>query len=72
MDSAWVKHIDAMNNLKSGIALRSYAQSNPIQAYVNEGFQLYEHMMLTISRDMMAFCMHLKVQNGGDNGQEND
>ena len=66
MDNAWVNHIDAMNSLKSGISLRSYAQANPIQAYVSEGFQLYEHMMLTISRDMMAFCMHLKVTREGE------
>ena len=48
IDRAWSNHIDTMSKLRDGIGLRSYAQSNPLQAYVTEGFNLFEEMMRTI------------------------
>ena len=48
-DRAWSNHIDTMSKLRDGIGLRSYAQSNPLQAYVTEGFNLFEDMMRTIT-----------------------
>ena len=61
IDRAWVNHIDVMSKLRDGIHLRSYAQNNPLQAYVEEGFELFEEMMNTISRDVVIFCNNLKV-----------
>lgn len=61
VDKAWVRHIDAMDKLKNGIGLRSYAQANPLQAYVQEGYQLFDGMMNSISRDTVVFCMNLEV-----------
>ena len=61
IDRAWVNHIDIMSKLRDGIHLRSYAQNNPLQAYVEEGFDLFEEMMNTISRDVVIFCNNLKV-----------
>ena len=49
IDRAWVNHIDIMSKLREGIHLRSYAQNNPLQAYVEEGYELFEEMMNTIS-----------------------
>lgn len=66
IDKAWAHHIDAMNSLKSGISLRSYAQSNPLQAYVNEGYMLFDEMMNSISYDMVTFCMNLQVKQEDD------
>ncbi len=61
IDRAWVDHIDTMSKLRDGIGLRSYAQSNPLQAYVSEGYQLFETMMHNIAQDIVAYCMNVKV-----------
>ena len=61
IDRAWVNHIDTMSKLREGIHLRSYAQNNPLQAYTEEGYQLFEDMMQTISREIVTFCMNVKV-----------
>ena len=61
IDRAWVGHIDTMDKLRNGIGLRSYAQNNPLQAYVEEGFGLFEEMMNNISRDVVNFCLRVKI-----------
>ncbi len=44
IDHNWTKHIDTMAHLREGIGLRSYAQTNPLQDYVNEGYDLFREM----------------------------
>ena len=61
IDRAWVNHIDIMSKLREGIHLRSYAQNNPLQAYVEEGFELFEEMMDTISKEIVYFCMNVRI-----------
>ena len=61
IDRAWVNHIDIMSKLREGIHLRSYAQNNPLQAYVEEGYELFEEMMNTISNEVIYFCMNVRV-----------
>lgn len=61
IDRAWVFHIDTMAKLRDGIGLRSYAQNNPLQAYVEEGFELFEDMMKNISTEVVVFCLNVKV-----------
>jgi len=61
MDRAWIGHIDIMSKLREGIHLRSYAQNNPLQAYVEEGFELFETMMNSISNDVVMFCNNVRV-----------
>ena len=63
IDRAWSNHIDTMEKLRNGIGLRGYAQSNPLQAYVQEGYQLFEDMMQTIAQEIVAFCMNVRVVN---------
>ena len=60
-DRAWSNHIDMMDKLRNGIGLRGYATHNPLQEYVQEGFQLFEDMMHTISQEIVGFCMRVKV-----------
>ena len=64
MDRAWINQIDIMDKLRDGIHLRSYAQNNPLQAYVEEGYELFEGMMNTISNDVVMFCNKVKVERG--------
>ncbi|MBR2066993.1 MAG: preprotein translocase subunit SecA [Solobacterium sp.] len=61
IDRAWSNHIDTMDKLRSGIGLRGYAQHNPLQAYVEEGYDLFEDMMHTISQEIVTFCMNIRV-----------
>ena len=61
MDRAWINHIDVMSKLRDGIHLRSYASNNPLQAYVEEGYELFESMMNTIASDVVQFCNNVKV-----------
>ena len=55
IDAAWMRHIDTMDKFRSGIGLRGYAQSNPIQAYMNEGFEMFEAMMSSIATDIARY-----------------
>lgn len=61
IDRAWVNQIDIMSKLREGIHLRGYAQNNPLQAYVEEGFELFENMMNTISMDVVRFCINVRI-----------
>ena len=61
IDRAWSNHIDTMDKLRNGIGLRGYASKNPLEAYVSEGYQLFQDMMSVISRDIVSFCMNVRV-----------
>lgn len=62
IDRAWVEHIDTMSKLRDGIHLRSYAQSNPLQAYIQEGFEMFEDMMQRISQETVFYCKNMQIQ----------
>ncbi len=62
MDRNWIEHIDMMDKLRSGIHLRSYAQNNPLQAYVSEGYEMFEEMMQRIAREVVFFALKVQVQ----------
>ena len=62
MDRAWTSHIDTMAKLREGIHLRSYGQDNPLQSYMEEGYELYNTMMTTIAFDVFTFCNNFKIQ----------
>ena len=61
IDRAWVNHIDIMSKLREGIHLRSYAQNNPLQAYVEEGYELFEDMMDTVANEVVRFCINARI-----------
>ena len=61
IDRSWINHIDAMSKLREGIHLRSYAQNNPLQAYVQEGYEMFENMMQQISIDVVTFCINVRI-----------
>ncbi len=62
MDRSWVEHIDMMDKLRNGIHLRSYAQSNPLQAYVDEGYQMFESMIYNISNEVVTYCLKIQIE----------
>ena len=61
IDRNWTKHIDTMEHLREGIGLRSYAQTNPLQDYVNEGYSLFREMNQTIAVDSCFNFMNARV-----------
>lgn len=62
IDRAWVDHIDTMSKLRDGIHLRSYAQTNPLQAYIQEGYELFEEMLQRINLEVVQFGLRLQVR----------
>ena len=53
MDRNWIEHIDMMDKLRNGIHLRAYAQNNPLQAYIEEGYEMFEEMQARIAREVV-------------------
>ena len=62
IDRNWTKHIDTMAHLREAIGLRSYAQTNPLQDYVNEGYALFREMNTSIALDCAYSFMNVRIQ----------
>ncbi|WP_288162341.1 preprotein translocase subunit SecA [Dubosiella newyorkensis] len=62
IDRNWIEHIDRMDKLRSGIYLRSYAQNNPLQQYVQEGFDMFEEMNRRIDREIAFFLLKVRIR----------
>ena len=57
VDTHWMDHIDAMDQLKSGIRLRSYGQHDPVVEYRLEGFDMFDEMIENIREDTMKMML---------------
>lgn len=64
VDEYWMDHIDAMNELKQGISLRAYAQTNPVVEYKREGFDMFEAMVSAIQEETVRRIFLARVQSG--------
>ena len=62
VDKNWMDQLDAMEHLKEGIGLRGYAQTNPLQAYALEGFELFDNMLAQINREITTFLLKAEVR----------
>ena len=67
VDRHWIDHIDAMDQLRKGIGLRGYAQQDPIIAYKQEGYDMFEEMIdriqtITISRLLKGRLVRIPAQ----------
>ena len=62
IDEAWVDHIGAMEHLREGIGLRGYAQTNPLQAYTMEGYDLFDALMGSIEERISIFLLKAEVR----------
>ena len=77
IDSNWVEHMSAMEHLKEGIGLRGYSQTNPIQAYTMEGFEMFDHLLIKIEELTAQFLLKAEVRQNTErkqtlNGVAND
>lgn len=62
MDRKWIEHIDSMDQLRTGIHLRSYGQINPLREYQNEGLQMFEDMLVAIEDDTAKYVLKTEVK----------
>ena len=62
IDNNWTKHIDTMARLREGIFLRSYANVNPLQDYVNEGYSLFREMLNMASVEAVLNLVNITVK----------
>lgn len=61
VDSKWMDHIDAMDQLRQGIGLRAYGQEDPVMAYQIEGFDMFEEMNHSIQEDTIRYLFHVET-----------
>lgn len=62
IDQKWVEHIDSMDQLRTGIHLRSYGQINPLREYQNEGLQMFEDMLVAIEDDTAKYVLKTELK----------
>ena len=62
IDHNWTHHIDKMSSLREGIFLRSYANVNPLQDYVNEGYSMFRETLNLASVDAVLNLLNVKVE----------
>ena len=64
VDTKWMEHIDAMEELRKGIYLRSYGQRDPVVEYRIEGFNMFDEMVASIREDTsrMLLTMELRTE----------
>ena len=62
VDRYWMDHIDAMDELKNGIGLRSLAQRNPVEEYRFEGFNMFDEMIAAIREDTVKLVLTMPVR----------
>ncbi len=62
IDSHWREHLAALDHLRQGIHLRSYAQKNPKQEYKREAFQLFEGLLNTVKSEVTKVTMQVQVR----------
>lgn len=62
IDKNWTQQIDNMNRFRESVSLRSYAQTNPLQDYVNEGWDMFREMLEIISLEVVLNLLNIKVQ----------
>ena len=66
LDSHWREHLSALDHLRQGIHLRSYAQKNPKQEYKREAFELFSNLLDTVKYEVTQVTMLVKVRNEAD------
>ncbi|PKO54661.1 MAG: preprotein translocase subunit SecA [Betaproteobacteria bacterium HGW-Betaproteobacteria-2] len=66
IDNHWREHLAALDHLRQGIHLRSYAQKNPKQEYKREAFNLFSALLDTVKREVTQVTMMVKVRTEAD------
>lgn len=62
VDSHWIDHIDAMDQLRQGIGLRAIGQQDPVVAYKMEGFDMFDEMTKHIQEDTIRYLFNITIE----------
>ena len=62
VDSHWIDHIDAMDQLRQGIGLRAIGQQDPVVAYKLEGFDMFDNMTKAIQEDTVRYLYNFTIE----------
>ena len=65
VDSQWMEHIDNMDQLRQGIALRGYGQKDPVVEYRIEGFDMFDQMVDSIREASIKMLLTIEVRQAG-------
>ena len=57
-----MEQINTMSHLREGIQLRGYGQENPLRAYTNEGFELFEELLNVIDKDITNYLLKAEIR----------
>ena len=66
LDQHWKEHLAAMDHLRQGIGLRSYAQKNPKQEYKREAFEMFGTMLEQVKHDTISILTRIRIQGEED------
>ncbi|WP_137720198.1 preprotein translocase subunit SecA [Methylobacillus flagellatus] len=66
LDNHWREHLSALDHLRQGIHLRSYAQKNPKQEYKREAFELFSAFLDTVKREVTQTTMLVQIRSEAD------
>ena len=62
IDTHWMEHINTMSHLREGIHLRGYAQNDPLRAYKNEGYELFEKLLMKIDAQITTYLLKAEIR----------
>lgn len=62
VDNLWMDQIDAMDQLKEGIGLRALGQQDPVAAYAQEGFEMFDSMINEIKEETVTYCYSVTLE----------
>ncbi|MGW8958240.1 preprotein translocase subunit SecA [Paenibacillus sp. NPDC055715] len=62
VDSKWMDHIDAMDQLRQGIHLRAYGGTDPLREYQFEGFEMFHAMIASIQEEVATYIMKAQIE----------
>ncbi|WP_025729000.1 preprotein translocase subunit SecA [Atopobacter phocae] len=62
VDQKWTDHIDDMDQLRTGVGLRAYAQTNPLTEYQTEGYSRFNEMISAIDFDVTRIVMKSQIR----------
>ncbi len=63
VDSKWIDHLDAMEQLKEGVRLRGYAQKDPVVEFRMESYDVFNEMTAGIAENVVRAVMHIQKRN---------
>jgi preprotein translocase subunit SecA len=61
VDEKWMDHLDAMDQLRQGIGLRAYGNSDPLVAYKFEGYTMFQDMITSVQEDVVRYLFKLRL-----------